>query len=301
MTSRVRRRVPPRRGTRQCGQWVAAWTWRAVGRIRGRPYPRPRRLRGGGGAAGGARRLSGFRPGIPLGCPAGSSPSDGSTAASNAPTRSVSWLMVVRSVARSASWRASRCSRSASCSRWRSTSAINSSRLVRYRSSGVAIAAAYRFSSSLNRYLTSAPSRMKCGVETLELDTSIAGREAPVDARSSCISRRDPGRHLPLHGAPVTEAAIQALPLQRTQLDLGHVQPTAMLGGVVDLQPVSQALGLGWREGLVERGGRVRVEVVHDQHDLLGVGIVDVDQLLDAVGEVDPGALRAHSHLPPPP
>ena len=45
--------------------------------------------------------------------------------------------------------------------------------------------------------------------------------------------------------------------------------------------------------------GRVGVEVVLDQHDLLGVGVVDVDQFLDAVRPVDAGAPVADHDLAP--
>ena len=36
----------------------------------------------------------------------------------------------------------------------------------------------------------------------------------------------------------VGDAAVEALPAQGAQLDLGDVEPRAMLGRVVDLQPV---------------------------------------------------------------
>ena len=41
------------------------------------------------------------------------------------------------------------------------------------------------------------------------------------------------------------------------------------------------------------------IEVVLDQDDLLGVGIVDIDQVLDALGPVDPGAAVADHDLAP--
>ncbi len=47
-----------------------------------------------------------------------------------------------------------------------------------------------------------------------------------------------------------------------------------MLGGVVDLQLVGQAFGLGGREGVVERSRRVGIELIHDQHDALCRGVV---------------------------
>ena len=41
------------------------------------------------------------------------------------------------------------------------------------------------------------------------------------------------------------------------------------------------------------------VQVVQDQHDALGRRIVHIDQVLDDVGEVAPGALVRDPHLPP--
>src|SRR3954447_25433809 len=97
---------------------------------------------------------------------------------------------------------------------------------------------------------TSSPSRVKCRVEMLELDARVLGREAPVDAVSGGIAVGDPGGHFLLDSRPVGQPAVQALALQDTQLDLGHVEPTAMLGRVMDFQLVGQALRLGRWERL---------------------------------------------------
>ena len=86
------------------------------------------------------------------------------------------------------------------------------------------------------------------------------------------------------------DAAVEALPGQDGQLDLGDVEPGAVFGGVVDLQALGQGERLGGFERLVERADAVGVEVVHDQHHGLGVGVVDGEQPLDLVGPVDLGA-----------
>jgi hypothetical protein len=57
----------------------------------------------------------------------------------------------------------------------------------------------------------------------------------------------------------------------------------------MDLQLVRQPFGLGGRESFVERAGGVRVEVIHHQHDLLGVRVVHVDQLFDAARPIQAG------------
>ena len=51
--------------------------------------------------------------------------------------------------------------------------------------------------------------------------------------------------------------------------------------------------GLGRRDGLVGRGRAVGVEIVHDQHDALDVGVADVDQRVDLVRAVDAHAPRS--------
>ena len=43
----------------------------------------------------------------------------------------------------------------------------------------------------------------------------------------------------------VVDASRQTLSAQDAQLDLRHIQPTAVLGRVVELEPIGQPLGLG--------------------------------------------------------
>jgi Voltage gated chloride channel len=81
----------------------------------------------------------------------------------------------------------------------------------------------------------SSSSALSCWVEMLELDAGVLGGEAPVDPATGPVARRLPGCDLPFQGRLVAQAAVQALLGQHGQLDLGHVQPAAMLGGVVQL------------------------------------------------------------------
>ncbi len=67
-------------------------------------------------------------------------------------------------------------------------------------------------------------------VETLELDAGVLRREAPVAAEVGGVASPRPGRHLPLDGCPVGPPPVQALPLEPAQLQLGDIQPAAVLG-----------------------------------------------------------------------
>ena len=49
------------------------------------------------------------------------------------------------------------------------------------------------------------------------------------------------------------DAAVEALADHDVEFDLGGIQPTAVLGGMDELEAIPERLGLGGFEGLVER------------------------------------------------
>jgi len=57
-------------------------------------------------------------------------------------------------------------------------------------------------------------------------------------------------------------------------------------------EALGEAARFGGRKGLVERRRLVGVEIVLDEDDLLGIGEVDVGDLLQDMGVVDGGAVR---------
>src|SRR3954471_23430663 len=118
----------------------------------------------------------------------------------------------------------------------------------------------------------------------------VAGGEVPVDLPLVGVDGVLPGGQLVVEDVEVVDPPVQALSGQGGQLDLGDVQPGAVFGGVVDLQPGGEAARLDRLERLVQGAERVGVEVVHDQDHRLGVGIVDGEQVIDLGGPVEPGA-----------
>src|SRR3954469_6938221 len=84
--------------------------------------------------------------------------------------------------------------------------------------------------------------------------TVCLGCELPFDLRSGDIAPLLPACDLTLEGVLMGDAARQALARKDAQLDLSLVHPRAMLGRVVDLEPVREVLGLLRRERLVEAG-----------------------------------------------
>jgi hypothetical protein len=53
----------------------------------------------------------------------------------------------------------------------------------------------------------------------------------------------------------IVDSAIQTLATQDADLDLEHVEPACVFGGVVELQPSQDAPGFSGRERLVEGAG----------------------------------------------
>src|SRR5665213_483008 len=113
----------------------------------------------------------------------------------------------------------------------------------------------------------------------------------PVDGELGGVALCFPCGDLLGQSLLVGDAAIEALPRQGREFDLRDVEPTAMLGGVVDLQLVRDPFRFGGLERFVQRGGGVGIEIVHDQDDALGVRVVHVHQVFHHVCPV---------HLRPP-
>ena len=68
------------------------------------------------------------------------------------------------------------------------------------------------------------------------------------------------------------DAAVQALAAQHANLDLDHVQPTGVLGDIVELQAAQQASGFARREGLIKCTGRVGRQIIQHDADALCPG-----------------------------
>jgi hypothetical protein len=118
-----------------------------------------------------------------------------------------------------------------------------------------------------------------------KFDSGVAGGEPPVDLSLVGVGGASPGGEFIVEKVDVGDAPAEALLGQAGQFDLGDVEPGAVLGRVVDLQPVCQGVCPLGRECLVEGGDRVGVEVVHDEDDFVRGGVVDVQEMFDAVGQ----------------
>ena len=108
---------------------------------------------------------------------------------------------------------------------------------------------------------TSVLSFIKCRIKAFEIHAGVVRGELPVDLCLDAVSGRLPSRDLVAQDPEGGDAAVEALTDHDAELDLGDVEPTAVLGRVDELEAVPQGLGLGRRKGLVEGAGAVGVQV----------------------------------------
>jgi len=111
-------------------------------------------------------------------------------------------------------------------------------------------------------------------------------RKVSGDGGRLVVAPLFPGCHLLSEDVDVRDASVQALPAKNGELDLDHVEPGGMLGGVVPLQLPRETSGLRRREGGVERGGGVGIEVIDHEPDTLDIGKLFIDEPADDLGEV---------------
>jgi hypothetical protein len=72
-----------------------------------------------------------------------------------------------------------------------------------------------------------------------------------------------PGVDLQLQGFDIRDPATQTLRGKNGELTFGHIEPTAVLGCVVKLQFACEAARFGGHKCFVERGGCMRIEIIH--------------------------------------
>jgi hypothetical protein len=75
---------------------------------------------------------------------------------------------------------------------------------------------------------------------TLQLSIRVLSSELPLDGSSLGVSVTLPRFDLGLQALPGWNTTVQALAAEDADLDLRHVQPTRMLGRVVELHPAHQ-------------------------------------------------------------
>jgi hypothetical protein len=122
-----------------------------------------------------------------------------------------------------------------------------------------------------------------------------------MDACLHSVSLPFPSRHFLSNLSLAVQVSVQALTIPDADLRLGHVQPAAMFRRVVPGDLVQQTTGLFGRKRLLQIGTVMGVPIVLYQPDLLGLGIVVLDQLTQAPSIVFPSASLTDLDMSPTP
>ena len=121
---------------------------------------------------------------------------------------------------------------------------------------------------------------------TSELVICVLSSELPLDGPAQRVSSGLPGIDFTLQKLRRWHSAIQTLTTEGADLDLCHVEPTRMLGGVVEAYSAQQCAGCTLAQYIVEAFSEVDVQVVeHKMHPACGRVRVG-QEFLDEADEV---------------
>jgi hypothetical protein len=85
-------------------------------------------------------------------------------------------------------------------------------------------------------------------------------------------------------------ASVEALAAQDVDFDFDHVQPTGVLGREVEFQAAQDAVGFRRRKGFVKCAGGMGREIVENDPDDVGLGVMEIDEIAHACGKILGGA-----------
>ena len=134
----------------------------------------------------------------------------------------------------------------------------------------------------------------------MEASLGVEAREVPFKDGSVTVDVLVPCLSLGAQGFQVGDSAFaQTLPGKQADLDFGLIEPTGMLGSVMEGESLAKRLSLLDAEMTVERFAAMGVEVVQNQVDGAGMWIA-IGQPLNHPSELRRFAIgRRMSEVPP--
>ena len=134
----------------------------------------------------------------------------------------------------------------------------------------------------------------------LQFGARVVDAELPVDPGLFAIALLGPGRRFRRDQSPALDPAIQALAVQRTELQFRNVQPAPVFRRVHQVDAVVQPTGFGRRERGVERVTAVGVQVVAHQRDGFRIPVTrQIRQRAHLLRPIQRRAPLGDSHRPP--
>src|SRR5919109_842224 len=133
----------------------------------------------------------------------------------------------------------------------------------------------------------------------MQLDTGIFTSESPIYGRTSFVASVFISLDLSPQCLFISNTPIETLPHQHTQLNLSHIQPTAVLGRVVKFQSPQYPSSFCWLKCFVKRCHLMCVQVVRDYSDYLGLWVSLIYQPFHLMRKVFHRAMPCDFNMPP--
>jgi hypothetical protein len=119
-----------------------------------------------------------------------------------------------------------------------------------------------------------------------ELPICILTGERPIDGSLCDVAGLLPGVNLALQAVSAFNSPVQPLTTENANLDLRHVQPTRVLGRVVELHSAQELGRCAFAQHVVKISSEVDVQVVEHQMNAASLGIRVGQQVTDERREV---------------
>ena len=123
--------------------------------------------------------------------------------------------------------------------------------------------------------------------------------ESPVNLGSSFIAFGLPCCDLMNQEVSVVNAAVETLLGEDIDLDFGHVEPTGVLGRVMEFKFLHEPTCFVWRKGLIEGATNMGVQIVQYQTNPASGGEFDVNECPNRMCPLQFGAPFGDDHTSP--
>lgn len=127
----------------------------------------------------------------------------------------------------------------------------------------------------------------------------IPDSELPVNPFLPMISVSIPSGRFRFQSIDVADSPSQALFGEGGQFNLGHVQPGAMLRGMMKFEFLPDTAGLGWLKRFIQGRDIVSIQVVAYKDNLVRIGKILVHKLLDFLRPVRLAAMLSDGDSSP--
>ncbi len=83
------------------------------------------------------------------------------------------------------------------------------------------------------------------------------------------------------------DTAPKALPTKMAEFDFRHVEPTAMFGGIMNVEFIGDSFGLRGRKCFIQRSFGMGIQIVHHEADFLCMRLMLINQFLDKMRPIN--------------